>query len=69
VNNAKARELGRKVRIARALSRAIKELKENGVTTLRGIAAALNERGVPTSRGKGQWQASQVKRVMARLKA
>jgi hypothetical protein len=75
VNNAKAREVGRKVRIARALSRAldlaptIKELKENGVTTLRGIAAALNERGVPTSRGKGQWQASQVKRVMARLKA
>jgi hypothetical protein len=75
MNNAKAREVGLKVRAARAVSRAldlaptIKELQESGVTTLRGIAAALNERGIPTSRGKGRWQASQVRRLMARLRA
>jgi hypothetical protein len=70
MNNTKAREVGRKVRMARAVSRAldlaptIEELQESGVTTLRGIAAALNERGIPTSHGKGQWQASQVRRLM-----
>jgi hypothetical protein len=75
MNNAKAREIGLKVRAARAVSRAldlaptIKELQDSGVTTLRGIAAALIERGIPTSRGKGQWQASQVRRLMVRLRA
>jgi Recombinase len=70
---AKAREVGRKVRTARAVSRAvdlapaINELQASGVTTLRDIAAALNERGIPTASGKGPWQASQVRRMLARL--
>ncbi|PYG24698.1 recombinase family protein [Pelagimonas varians] len=34
--------------------------------TLREIAASLNKSGVPTARG-GQWQASQVQRVLKRL--
>jgi hypothetical protein len=38
-----------------------------GVTSLAGIAAALNERGIPTASGQGTWQAVQVSRVLARL--
>jgi hypothetical protein len=38
-----------------------------GVTSLRGIAKALNERGVPTATGKGKWEAMQVGRVLERL--
>jgi hypothetical protein len=38
-----------------------------GVTSLNGIARALNERGVPTAR-KGKWSAVQVARVLGRLK-
>jgi len=39
-------------------------IKAEGITSLGGIAKALNERGIPTARG-GQWQAVQVKRMMA----
>jgi len=46
---------------------AIKALQEAGATTLRAIAAGLNERGIPTARGDGQWSAVQVKRVLERL--
>jgi len=45
----------------------IRELQANGVTSLAGIAAALNERGIPTASGQGPWQAVQVSRVLARL--
>jgi DNA invertase Pin-like site-specific DNA recombinase len=45
----------------------INELQAAGVTTNKGIAAALTERGIPTARGAGQWQATQVKRVLDRL--
>lgn len=41
----------------------IRQIKESGVRTLSGIAAALNARGFSTPRG-GQWQAVQVKRIM-----
>jgi hypothetical protein len=34
---------------------------------LRGIAAALNERGIPTARGEGKWSAVQVARTLARV--
>jgi DNA invertase Pin-like site-specific DNA recombinase len=44
----------------------IAELQEAGVTSLSAIAAALNDRGIPTPRG-GEWQAVQVQRVLARL--
>jgi hypothetical protein len=47
----------------------IAELQAAGVTSLRGIAAALNERGIPTASGTGEWQAVQVRRVLARLPA
>ena len=42
------------------------EVQAAGATTLSGIAAALNVRGVPTARG-GSWSAAQVQRVLARI--
>lgn len=42
----------------------IAEIKAAGVTTLAGIAVALNSRGVRTARG-GEWSAMQVSRVLA----
>jgi hypothetical protein len=62
-----------KARTARAVARAaglapiIAELQARGVTSLIGIAAALNERGVPTPAGRGLWHAAQVARVLKRL--
>jgi hypothetical protein len=38
-----------------------------GVTSLRGIAKTLNERGVPTASGKGKWGHTQVERLLGRL--
>jgi hypothetical protein len=34
--------------------------------SLRGIAAHLNQEGIPTARG-GEWTATQVKRVLERI--
>ena len=45
----------------------IAELQEGVVTSLIGIAAALNERGIPTARGDGKWSSVQVMRVLERL--
>lgn len=45
---------------------AIEELQAAGATSLRAIAAGLNERGISTARG-GEWTAVQVQRVLARL--
>jgi hypothetical protein len=45
----------------------IAELRAAGITSLNGIAAALNERGVPTPAGSGHWHAAQVSRVLKRL--
>jgi DNA invertase Pin-like site-specific DNA recombinase len=70
---AKAREAGSKVRTARAISRAadlaptIKTLQASGLTTLRGIATALSEKGIPTPRRQGVWRPTQVARILARL--
>jgi DNA invertase Pin-like site-specific DNA recombinase len=44
----------------------IAELQASGVTSLTGIAAGLNERGIETPRG-GRWSAVQVSRVLDRL--
>ena len=58
---------------ARAASRAadiaptIAELRAVGVTSLRAIAAALNEKRIPTARGNGEWSAVQVQRVLERI--
>jgi hypothetical protein len=62
-----------KARTARAVARAanlapiVRALQANGVTTLNGIAEALNERGVPTAAGSGNWHATQVARLLRRL--
>jgi hypothetical protein len=47
----------------------IKSIRAKGVTSLRAIAEALNERRVPTPRGRGRWYATQVRRALARLEA
>jgi DNA invertase Pin-like site-specific DNA recombinase len=68
-----ARAAGRAELAARAKARAadlaptIAEIQAAGATSLRGIAAALNERGIPTARGRGAWSAAQVARVLERL--
>jgi hypothetical protein len=38
-----------------------------GITSLAGIARELTQRGVPTPRGAGAWQAVQVARVLKTL--
>jgi len=49
------------------LAPAIKELQAAGATSLRAIAAGLNEKAIPTARGSGTWSAVQVARVLERL--
>jgi hypothetical protein len=44
------------------------DLSLTGITSLRGIAIALNNRGVRTARG-GQWQVSNVRNLLARSPA
>jgi DNA invertase Pin-like site-specific DNA recombinase len=69
----KARKAGWQARIARADAKAadlapvIVELQAAGATSTRAMAAALNQRGIPTARGSGQWRATQVGRLLARL--
>jgi hypothetical protein len=43
----------------------IAEIRAGGATSLRDIAAGLNQRGITTPRG-GTWSAKQVARVVAR---
>jgi len=45
------------------LAPVIDTIKAEGASSLRQIAAALNERGIPTPRG-GEWSAMQVQRLM-----
>jgi DNA invertase Pin-like site-specific DNA recombinase len=69
----KARAAAMRVRQERAAQRAtdigptIRALQEAGATSLRAIAAALNEQAIPTARGGGLWSAVQVSRVLARM--
>ena len=51
---------------AAALAPVVAELQREGHTTLRGIADALNERGMLTRRG-GRWQVSNVRNLLVRL--
>jgi DNA invertase Pin-like site-specific DNA recombinase len=66
----KARKAGNAAMAAKAAARAadlhpmITELRERGCKSLRAIAAALNEAGIPTARGNGTWSAVQVSRVL-----
>jgi hypothetical protein len=45
----------------------IAELRAAGITSKKGMAKALNARGIRTPRGDGEWRAMQVARVLARL--
>jgi len=64
--------MGRSVLVERANQHAVdvaatvRSLQVAGVTSPAGIAAALNERGIPTASGRGTWQAVQVSRVLPR---
>ena len=75
VPGAKAQQASRAALQARSARRAadiaptIAELQAAGIKTLRGIAAALNEKGIPTARGDGSWSAAQVMRVLERIEA
>jgi DNA invertase Pin-like site-specific DNA recombinase len=69
---AKARKAGQEANARIAAERAaymhpvIAELQAAGATSLRAVAAGLNDRGIPTARGIGPWSATQVLRVLAR---
>jgi Recombinase len=66
---AKQRAAGRAAQQEQARNRAtdlmptIKELQADGFESLRAIAAALQERGIPTARG-GRWSSVQVSRLL-----
>jgi DNA invertase Pin-like site-specific DNA recombinase len=47
----------------------IAELRAAGVSSRSALAVSLNERGIPTPRGKGQWTATQVSRLLERSAA
>ena len=73
-NAADAAAKGRKISIDEADQFAwtvlpiIESIRRSGVTSLRGLANALNNRGVPTARN-GQWQVSNVRNILARQTA
>jgi DNA invertase Pin-like site-specific DNA recombinase len=50
---------------ARSLAPVIADVRASGASSLRQIAASLNQRAIPTARG-GAWSAVQVKRVLER---
>jgi len=70
-NPAEAASRGRAISIAEAnrfaakLLPVIESLQRAGITSYRGIAEALNGRGIRTARG-GTWQVSNVRNLMAR---
>jgi hypothetical protein len=67
-----ASKCGNAEKSEKAVNRAMKllptlrELEAAGITSLADIAAALNDRGIPTPRG-GRWKSMQVWRVKVRL--
>ncbi|MCB1425157.1 MAG: recombinase family protein [Zhengella sp.] len=70
-NPAKAAAIGRHScveeadRFAAGIQPIIASIRRSGITSLRGIATALNDRGIRTARG-GRWQVSNVRNVLAR---
>lgn len=68
----KGNSLSYTVRAAQAAQRAqdlapiLAEIQAEGAPSLRGIASALNARGIPAPR-KGIWSAVQVRRVLTKL--
>jgi DNA invertase Pin-like site-specific DNA recombinase len=73
-NSAMAAAKGRAVsiqdaeRFAATVLPIMQEIQNAGVASLRGLAIALNNRGVRTARG-GQWQVSNVRNLLARIAA
>ena len=68
---ARGAKLGNRTNLAEAARRfaanvapVIRQVRDSGVSSLRGIAAALNAHGVRTARG-GRWAATQVAAVLA----
>jgi hypothetical protein len=55
-------------RCAENVAPVIRQVQASGVTSLRGVAAALNARGVRSARG-GRWAATQVGAVLARVQS
>ena len=53
-------------RHASELRPVLDELRAEGITTMEGMAAALNERGMQTPRG-ARWHASSVRNLLARI--
>jgi DNA invertase Pin-like site-specific DNA recombinase len=53
---------------ARSMLPTIQAIQSSGTTSLRGIASALNARGIRTARG-GTWQVSNVRNVLRRVGA
>ncbi|MGC1407613.1 MAG: recombinase family protein [Acetobacteraceae bacterium] len=47
----------------------VQAIRKTGVTSMNGIAVALNARGIATPRGNGTWTATAVRRVLARVEA
>jgi hypothetical protein len=49
------------------LAPTITDVQASGARSLRAIAVELNERGIQTPRGVGEWQAGSVAQLLARL--
>jgi DNA invertase Pin-like site-specific DNA recombinase len=70
-NTAAAAAMGRQIsardadRFAESVLPIIASIQRSGITSLRGLAIALNNRGVRTARN-GQWQVSNVRNILAR---
>ncbi|PZV35346.1 resolvase [Mesorhizobium kowhaii] len=70
-NTTEAAAKGRKIsiveadRFAQSVLPIIASIQRSGITSLRGLAIALNNRGVRTARN-GQWQVSNVRNILAR---
>ncbi|WP_287364079.1 recombinase family protein [Mesorhizobium sp.] len=73
-NTAEAAANGRKMsieeanRFAQTVLPIIASIQRSGITSLRGLAIALNNRGVRTARN-GQWQVSNLRNILARQSA
>ena len=66
INNGQAKKHAADVR-ADALAPTIRKLRKAGFVAIRAIARELNEREIPTARGR-KWHASGVSRLLRRLK-
>ena len=67
LNDADKARMARANASAATLAPIVRELQASGVTSLNGLAAALNERGVPTPAGSQYWHAAQVSRLLKGL--